>query len=293
VKSLIFGANGQDGFYLSNICQNRGIEPICVSRSGNHLNADVGNYQEVDQLIYRYRPDYIFHLAANSTTRHDFLFEHHETISTGTLNILESVKRHNPLSKVFITGSGLQFKNSGNPISEHDDFEANSTYSIARIHSVYTARYYRSIGFKVYVGYLFHHESPLRKPTHVSQLIVELVKRIATGSNSIIELGDISVQKEWTFAGDVAKGIFTLIEQDEIFEATIGSGITYSIQDWLEQCFSNIGANWQNYVRISDHFRAEYPKLVSNPSTIKSLGWNPQVSIAQLAKMMITYSKDM
>jgi GDPmannose 4,6-dehydratase len=293
LRALIFGASGQDGFYLSELCKIKGIEPICVSRSGNHFRASVANYGEVDKFISSYRPIYIFHVAANSSTRYDTLFENHETISTGTLNILEAVKKHHPESKVFITGSGVQFKNCGEPISEHDDFEANSPYSLSRIHSVYAARYYRSLGFKVYVGYLFHHESPLRKPTHVSQIIVQLVKRIAAGSNEILEIGDVSVQKEWTFAGDVARGIFTLIEQDGVFEAAIGSGTTYSIQDWLELCFSIIGKDWQDHVRIREGYRADYFKLVSNPATINSLKWFPEVSIDQLAKLMVNDLKDM
>ena len=65
------------------------------------------------------------------------------------------------------------------PISETDNFEAKSPYSIARIQSVYAARYFRSLGIKVYVGYLFHHESPLRKDNHVSKMITNAVKRIA------------------------------------------------------------------------------------------------------------------
>ena len=55
----------------------------------------------------------IFHLAAISTTRHDAIYENHAAIGTGTINILESVKRWSPGSKVFITGSGLQFINMG------------------------------------------------------------------------------------------------------------------------------------------------------------------------------------
>ncbi len=288
MNAIIFGANGQDGYYLNELCKLKGIEPIAVSRSGNWVHSDVSSYDQVEQLIKKHQPTYIFHVAANSTTHHDALFENHETISTGTLNILEAVKRHCPDAKVFITGSGVQFENRGIPISETDKFEANSPYSVARIHSVYAARYFRSLGLRVYVGYLFHHESPLRKPHHVSKMIALAVKRIAGGSGEIIELGDISVEKEWTFAGDVAKGIFTLIEQDDIFEAVIGSGIAYSIENWLEQCFTVIGKNWRDYVRIRAGFNPEYKCLVSNPKTINSLGWFPTVGFKELGKMMVT-----
>ena len=79
--------------------------------------------------------------------------------------------------KVFLAGSGLQFANRGEPLHETDPFDASSAYSVERIHSVYSARYFRTLGVRVYVGYLFHHESPLRKPTHVSQKIVQAVKQ--------------------------------------------------------------------------------------------------------------------
>jgi GDPmannose 4,6-dehydratase len=288
MNALIFGANGQDGHYLSELCENNGISPIGISRSSATVLADVSSYTQVEELVKRYMPRYIFHLAASSTTRHEALFENHETISTGTLNILETVKRHCPRSKVFLTGSGLQFVNTGTPISETDPFEATSPYAVARIQSVYAGRYYRSLGIAVYVGYLFHHESPFRQPNHISKMIALAAQRIAAGSNEQIELGDISVEKEWTFAGDVARAIFTLINQDAVFEATIGSGSTYSIQDWLNQCFGLIKKNWHDYVRLREGFVPEYKKLVSNPATIRSLGWSPQVGFTELAKMIMT-----
>jgi GDPmannose 4,6-dehydratase len=131
MKAIIFGANGQDGHYLNALCKARGIEVIGVSRSGGEwLQGDVSNREQTESLIKTHLPQYVFHLAANSTTRHDAVFENHETISTGTLNILEAVKKHCPDTKVFMTGSGLQFVNTGAPISEHDEFEASSAYCV-------------------------------------------------------------------------------------------------------------------------------------------------------------------
>ncbi len=287
MNAIIFGANGQDGHYLREICEQKEITPICISRQGNNIHGDVTEYSQVDQLIKHYQPMFIFHLAANSTTHHDALFENHQTISTGTLNILEAVKRHCPGTKVFITGSGVQFKNIGKPIAENDPFEASSPYSVARIQSVYAARYYRSLGIHAYVGYLFHHESPFRKPSHVSQKIALTVQQISQGSSEILNLGDISVIKEWTFAKDIANGIFTLVEQNEVSEAVIGSGKGYSIEYWLRSCFNVIGKDWKEFVRQQSGFISEYPILVSNPATINRLGWHPETSIEELAELMV------
>ena len=289
MKAIIFGANGQDGYYLNEICSKNHIETIAVSRSdGNWTKGDIADYNFVEGIVKKNKPDIIFHVAANSTTRHSALFENHATISTGSLNLLEAVKLHSPLSRVFITGSGVQFKNTGSPISEKDEFEGNSAYSVARIQSVYAARYYRSLGIKTYVGYLFHHESPLRKEHHVSKMIALAVNRIQKGSNEVIEIGDITVKKEWAFAGDIAQGIFDLVNQEKINEACIGSGIAYSIEDWLSTCFSFYNMDWKNHVKIKTGFNPEYSCLVSNPSVMNSIGWKPKISFSELAKIMLS-----
>ena len=158
MTAIIFGANGQDGYYLNQLLLQQQCVVVAVSRNGDFLHTDLSNYIEVSELIKQHKPDYIFHLAANSTTRHDAMFENHATISTGTLNILEAVKNYSSHTKVFISGSGLQFKNENRPIKETDEFEARDAYSVSRIQSVYAARYFGSLGLKAYVGYFFNHQ---------------------------------------------------------------------------------------------------------------------------------------
>jgi len=287
MTSIIFGANGQDGHYLCNLLNQQGHSVIGVSRSGDFLKTNIASYDEVLELIKKFQPAFIFHLAANSTTRHEAMFENHATIATGTLNILEAVRNASPLTKVFISGSGLQFVNSNEPIKETDAFEARDAYSVSRIQSVYAARYFRSLGLKVYVGYFFNHDSPLRSERHIAKKISVAVRRIAEGSDEKIEIGDTSVIKEWTFAGDVVDGIMRLVDQDVVFEANISSGLGYSILDWLKACFNIVDLDYKNYVSEKNDFKPEYSKLVSDASLIRSLGFTPKVSFEQLAKLMV------
>ncbi|MBF0230750.1 MAG: GDP-mannose 4,6-dehydratase [Desulfamplus sp.] len=284
---IIFGANGQDGYYLTDLYQRNGYKVLGVSRSENLLNGDVSSFEFVEDIVRTHKPTIIFHLAAASTTRHQALFENHKTIGSGTLNILEAVYRWHPECKIFLTGSGLQFVNSGKPIHETDPFDATSAYSVERIYSVYAARYFRRLGLNIYIGYLFHHESPFRKPNHVSQQIINAVKRIGAGSSEQIELGDISVEKEWAFAGDIAEGIAILVGQENVFESVIGTGEPHTIEEWLNICFASIGKDWRKYVKLRDGFIPEYKRLFSNPKTIHSLGWIPKVDFAQLAEIML------
>ncbi len=107
---IILGANGQDGYYLSKLYRKRGCNVLGISRTGNFFKGDVSSFKFVEGIIRRHKPNIVFHLAAQSKTHHDALFENHETIGTGTINILEAVSRWRPACKVFSCG-GLQFKN--------------------------------------------------------------------------------------------------------------------------------------------------------------------------------------
>ncbi len=288
MKAIIFGVNGQDGHYLSELLINKKIDVAGVSRSHGDLKGDVADYSFVEHIIKSHQPDYIFHFAANSTTAHSALFENHNTISTGTLNILECVRLHCPAAKVFLSGSAMQFKNEGLPINEQTPFEANSPYSVSRIQSVYAGRYYRStFDLQVYVGYFFNHDSPLRSERHVNQKIVNSVKRIANGSTEKLILGNIDVKKEFNYAGDMVEAVWTLVNQDTVFEAIIGSGIAHSICEWVEYCFKKVNKNWEEHVIIDHDFIPDYDILVSNPELIRSIGWKQKVDFYKLADMMM------
>jgi GDPmannose 4,6-dehydratase len=288
VKALVLGANGQDGPYLIEALRGRGVEATGFSRSGPWPHLDVADRQAVESVVATTRPDYVFQLAARSTTRHEALFENHAAISTGCLNVLEAVRTHAPAARVFIAGSAVQFRNAGEPIDEDTPFEASSAYAVARIQSVFAARYFRSLGVKAYVGYLFHHESPRRGAGHLSAVIAQAARRIASGNRETLEIGDPSVVKEWTFAGDAMEAAVTLTGQDDIFEAVIGTGEGHSVEEWLETCFSRVGLAWRDHVRMWSYFRAEYKRLVSRPARLRALGWRARVGFSELASMMMT-----
>ena len=288
MKVLIFGSNGQDGNYLSAYLISQAIQVVGVSRSGGDVVGSVSDFSLVSKLVRDHQPDFIFHFAAISTTSHNVLFENHEAISNGTLNILEAVRIYSPESKVFLSGSALQFKNIGLPIDENTAFEASSAYSLARIHSIYAGRYYRNaFGMKVYAGYFFNHDSPFRPVQHINQKIVSVVHRISKGSNEKLELGNIDVRKEFSYAVDIVEAVWKLVNQDNIFEAVIGSGKAYSIKEFTDYCFKKVNKDYRDFLIIKEGFIPEYEVLVSNPRLINSIGWEPKADFFQLADLMM------
>jgi GDPmannose 4,6-dehydratase len=118
-------------------------------------------------------------------------------------------------------------------------------------------------------------------------MIALAAQRIAQGSRETLALGDTSLVKEWTLAGDTMRAALMLVQQDQVAEAVIGSGEGHSIEEWLEICFRTVGLSWREHVRHVDGFRAEYSRLVSQPARLHSPGWTPAISFEGLAAMMM------
>jgi GDPmannose 4,6-dehydratase len=290
LTAIIFGISGQDGYYLSELLKKKGIKVIGVSRKNeNYIQGDVSDYTFVKKIISSYQPDYIFHFAAVSSTKHDLLFENHNTISIGTLNVLENVRLYSSHTKVFISGSAMQFRNDGSPINENTPFDPNSAYSCSRIDSVYTSRYFRNkFNIKVYIGYFFNHDSPLRTINHINQQIVVAGYKIKNKEEDKIIIGNPEILKEFNYAGDVVNAIWHLVRQDNVFEAIIGSGIVYTIYDWAQYIFSRLDLDLDQHLVIDTNFKTDYKILQSDPRLIKSLGWKPKVDFYKLADLMIS-----
>lgn len=285
---LIFGSSGQDGYYLRMLCEKKGYTVIGVSRSeGDWIRGSVSDKALVYDLIKKYQPYCVFHLAANSSTSHDIIYENNETICNGSINILEAVYTCSKHTKVFLSGSGLQFVNTGLPIKETDDFFAGSPYAAQRIFTTYLARYYRTLGVQAYVGYFFHHDSPLRADRHLNIKIVKAALRIKGGSNEKISIGNIDVIKEFNHASDMMEAIWILVNQESVFETVIGSGKGYPIGKWIEVCSEILGFDVKQFVEIKQGFNSEFESLISNPITIMSIGWKPAYDIVSLAESII------
>jgi GDPmannose 4,6-dehydratase len=121
----------------------------------------------------------------------------------------------------------------------------------------------------------------------MAQKIASAAVRIANGSKEILEIGDMSVIKEWTFAGDVVEGIWIFINQEVTLEANISSGLGYSILDWVKECFLNVGMDYNKHVKTLIEYNSPYKQLVSDPSKIKSLGFYPRLSFQEMSKLII------
>ena len=121
----------------------------------------------------------------------------------------------------------------------------------------------------------------------MAKRIASAAARISRGSSEVLVIGNLDVQKEWAFAGDIVEAIWCLVNQDRIFEATIGSGHAFSIKSWATECFSHVSLSALEHIQASSDFVAEFDRLVCDPRTINGLGWVAKISMPALASMMV------
>lgn len=279
MRAIVTGSNGQDGRYLQELLRFYNVEPVLIpSDSG----VDLANRFVVQDLVDSTQPDFIFHLAAKSTTSQVFAAANHEIIAQGAFNLLDAALKFAPNCRVFIAGSAYQFKNTGEAIKETDPWDTMSVYCAARGYSKLLADAYRAQGLMTYFGYFFHHESPQRGSDHISQRIAK-----AARNGEPIEIGDPSVVKEWTHASDSMHAVWSLVQQDAIFEANIGTGIGHSIGEFAALCYQVNDLDAVNFIRHVEGYVAPYRRMVCDPSRIFSTGWRPQYNLLELANMMM------
>ena len=273
-KAIIFGANGQDGHFLSKILEKHNYHVIRTSRTDKLCQkVSVENFSAVIKIIEKNNPSLIFNLAATSSTAHEHIFNHIDTIIRGTVNILEACLRVKSKSKIFIAGSGLQFLNNSRRIKKTCKLSHASVYACARNSALFFARYYRSLGLKVFYGYLFNHESSKRAKSHLTWELFNNAKEYAEKKIKYIPIIDESTRKEWSHAEDTCEQIYKFVSTDTASDEIIGSGEGIQIKKFIEaavKCFLMNKKSTKIKFKRYRKKRADYKCLISGAHQFKT-----------------------
>ena len=276
---MIFGdfERGSDANAMKRFCEGRGVrveEFTCES---------IGDFECVEQSTAEVEPDAVFHLASRPDLSEDAIAANARNIVSGTWNICEAVRRRAPRARTFFAGSGSQFENRGRPIDENAPFTRNSAYALQQNQAVETVRHFRGRGVKTYIGYLFHQESPFVRARDLALQLANDVLAVASGELDQIRIGDVRAEKEWCCPLEVAEGMWTLVGQDRVLEAVIGSGDAQPISRWLELCFDCVRLDWRDHVQLDDEDPPAFERMVSDPHTMRRLGWSSSADLRALS----------
>jgi len=313
--ALIFGISGQDGSYLSKLLLTKGYRVVGssrdaqISRFSNLIRLNIREHVEVEsaslndfrsvlQVLKKVRPDEVYNLAGQSSVGLSFEqpVESFESISIGTLNLLEAIRFLEAPIKIYNAGSSECFGNTdGHPADELTPFRPRSPYAVAKAAAFWQmANYREAYGLFACSGLLFNHESPLRPQRFVTRKIVSAACRIAAGMNEKLELGNISVERDWGWAPEYVEAMWLMLQKDTPDDYVIATGETNRLEDFVDGVFTPLGLNWREHVETNQNlFRpTDILTVRANPGKAAlKLGWEARYKMRDVARMMVEEEK--
>ena len=310
-RALICGVSGQDGSYLARLLLEKGYEVFGTSRDAQmssfrnlrRLGIDgkvrlesmaVTDFRSVLQALRKTMPDEIYNLAGQSSVGLSFQqpVETLESISVGTLNILEAIRIVELPVRFYNASSGECFGDTdGHAATEDTPFRPRSPYAVAKAAAFWEAANYReAYGLYACSGILYNHESPLRPERFVTRKVVATACRIAGGSAEKLRLGNLNIERDWGWAPEYVDAMWRMLQQPTPRDYVIATGEVNRLADFVELAFTQVGLNWKDHVEVDTAFLrpTDLTRGLGDPSRAAAeLGWKAQYHMKDVVRMMV------
>jgi GDPmannose 4,6-dehydratase len=311
MRALICGISGQDGAYLAQLLLGKGYTVVGTSRDAqtatfsglNRLGIfdDVQlesmathDFRSVLHVLRRVDPDEIYNLAGQSSVGLSFgqPVETLDSIITGTLNILESMRFLGKPTRYYSAGSGECYGNtSATGAVEEAPFQPRSPYAVAKAATFWlVANYREAYGLHASTGILFNHESPLRPQRFVTRKIISAACRISRGKTEKLTLGNLDIRRDWGWAPEYVDAMWRMVQCEKADDFIIASGVSNSLEDFVRLAFAEVGLDWRDHTVLSDALRR--PTDISDGKGDASkaervLGWKAKAHMKDVVAMMV------
>ena len=308
-RALITGITGQDGSYLAELLLAKGYQVCGLVRrtsTGNYeriahiqdclrlVQGDLLDQTSLLEALEESRADEVYNLAAQSfvPTSWNQPVLTGEFTALGVTRLLEAVRRFNKKIRFYQASSSEMYgKVRESPQTEETPFYPRSPYGVAKMYGHWiTVNYRESYGLLACSGILFNHESPRRGLEFVTRKITDGAARIKLGLTRELRLGNLEAQRDWGFAGDYVRAMWSMLQQEQPDDYVVGTGEVHSVKEFVELAFANVDLDWRQYVVVDRQlFRpAEVETLCADPTKArKILGWEPTMSFSELVRLMV------
>jgi GDPmannose 4,6-dehydratase len=263
------------------------------------ITANLSDPAAVRQLLDRYQPDEIYHLAAyhhssqegpagtQPEARRRMLETNFNITQTLAFAMLEAGSK----SSLVFAGSSQMYTARGaqDRIDESTPYRPSTFYGHVKSWSAALLAQLRTdFGLRASTAILFNHESQLRRAQFVSRKITHAAAAARAGAAIDLEIGNIRSRVDWCSAADVVRALHLMATATVANDYVIASGTLHSVEDLLQTAFSHCGLDWRNYAQVQAARAA--PALCGNPRLIETtLGWRRLVSFEQLIREMVEH----
>ncbi|MCB9262690.1 MAG: GDP-mannose 4,6-dehydratase [Flavobacteriales bacterium] len=315
MKILITGISGQDGAYLSKRLLEQGNDIRGIIRNENsnidglkYLNiekeiefekVDLADRSSIEKNIKKHQYDQIYNLAAQSSVAESFKnpFLTMQFNVQSTLNILESVKKVSPHTKIYQATSSEMYGDVRNlPINENTLLNPQSPYAISKAACHYLIKNYRE-AYQIHAssGILFNHESVLRRENFFIMKLIKSALDILNRKQEMLKLGNIEIKRDFGYAPDYIEAIVKMLEQDEPGDYMICSGKSITLRSIVEHIFRFLNISMDKIVIDPELYRpSEIENIYGDNNKAKErLGWKYDRSFFDvIEEITVEYEKN-
>lgn len=310
--AMITGITGQTGSYLADLLIGKNYKVHGLIRRSStfsterinhiydhpnlHLHyGDLTDGSNLSELLDKIEPDEIYNLGAQSHVRVSFEQAVYtaDVVATGTLRLLEIIRRMKNPPKFYQASSSEMFGSSPPPQNENTPFHPRSPYGCAKVFAFHQTVNHRE-AYNIFAcnGIMFNHESERRGETFVTRKITRAATRIKLGLQNKLNLGNLQGMRDWGYAKDYVEAMWKMLQHNKPDDYVIATGESYTVKFFVEQVFGYLDLKWQDHVK-DDHtyFRpSEVNHLRGDASKAKKiLMWEPKTNIKQLIKIMVDH----
>lgn len=300
MKALITGIRGFVGGHMAKLLLSRDHEVAGLDTDDKEFdieiegekiktyNGDLRDEDVVSKALDEFKPDYIFHLAAQSSVKISFEnpFETFSVNLIGTLVLLETLSKADfPVKTLIISSSEVygRLKPEECPVTEDHPMRPINPYAVSKASvDLLAYQYHQAYQMPVFVARAFSHSGPGQKTVAVLSDWAFQMAKIELGlSPPKIKVGNIKAQRDYTDVRDIVRAYVDIIEKGQPGKAyNVCSGKGYQLSELLEKYRKMVKKDLEVVSDKSRQRPIDIPILIgSNERLKKDTGWEPEIPI--------------
>lgn len=264
------------------------------------IYGDLNDYISLQNVLETSKPDYIFHLAAQSypKTSFDSPIDTFNTNILGTAKLLEATKKYSPDAIVHVCASSEVFGRVSKdklPINEECSFHPASPYAISKVGTDLIGRFYgEAYGLNCVTTRMFTHTGPRRGDVFAESSFAKQIAMIeANLIKPVVKTGNLDSLRTFADVRDAVEAYYKLVTVSPIPGEyyNIGGTFTCSIGQMLDKLLSLSHHKSIKVISDPDRLRPIDADL-QVPDTYKfkkHTGWKPRISFNQTMEDLLNY----
>ena len=305
--SLVTGSRGQDGSYLRELIGiDRSIGIInpqtkkeTTKKVPGELSIDLSDYKAVLEILTRFQPDTIFHLAASHGPSGQMTYSSqdkelmHKVHVLGTQNLLRASLELKLDTNVVLAGSKRIFGEPSYDLVADEQTPPNPIdfYGETKLMAWDLVREFRkNHGVAASFLILFNHESPRRPEGYLSQSLSSQLAQILSGTSDQVKVNNANARADWSDARDVVKFMHEIGDKKICEDFVVGSGRCLSVMELINGACKELGMDTPRVSSIVPEAQTQSIFCLSaNQERLRESGaWDPKRIIEGTLAEMVT-----